>query len=76
MACCKAQGCTPFFGIISQEPGKVVCELVMQNESLGYAHVMKFEFDPAILVDRQGTMSARLNSYVPISNVKSLFHED
>ncbi|MBO7100810.1 MAG: hypothetical protein J6V98_02160 [Bacteroidales bacterium] len=70
------QGCTPFFGVISSEEGKVVCEYVMQNEALGYAHVMKFEFNPSILVDRKGNMSARLNSYVPISNVKSLFKEN
>lgn len=70
------QGCTPFFGVISSEEGKVICEYVMQNEALGYAHVMKFEFNPAILVDRKGNMSARLNSYVPISNVKSLFKEN
>lgn len=70
------QGCTPFFGVISSEEGKVICEYVMQNEALGYAHVMKFEFNPSILVDRKGNMSARLNSYVPISNVKSLFKEN
>ena len=76
VAFCTNQGCTPFFGVISSEEGKVVCELVMQNEALGYAHVMKFEFNPAILADRKGNMSARLNSYIPISNVKSLFKED
>ncbi len=75
IAFCNNQGCSPYFGVISSETGKVVCELVMQNEGLGYAHVMKFEFDPAILVGRKGNMSARLNSYVPISNVKSLFKE-
>ena len=70
-----AQGCTPYFGVISKESEKVVCELIMHNEGLGYAHVMKFEFNPAILASRTGTMPARLNSYVPVSNVKSLFKE-
>ncbi len=75
---CLAEGCTPYYGVISQEEDKVVCELVMHNESLGYAHVMKLMFNPGMLApqsDAPRTVTARLNSYVPTSNVKALFDE-
>ena len=76
VAFCLAQGCTAYFGAISQDSVRVVCECVMHNEAMGYAHVMKLECSPSVLEARKGVVSARLNSYVPISNVKSLFKED
>ncbi len=75
LAFCIQHGCTPYFGVISQEKSKIICELIMQNESLGYCHVMKLTANPEQLKNRQGTMQARLNSYVPMSNVKELFDE-
>ena len=72
---CVAEGCTPFFGVIEKKDTQVVCEVVMHNELLGYAHVTKLMFDPQILADRKGTIKARINSYVPLSNVKNIFSE-
>ena len=76
VAYCLAEGCTPYYGVISQEVDKVVCEVVMYNEQLGYAHVMKLTFDPQELGKKGGTVSARLNSYVPLANVKAIFEEN
>lgn len=75
LAFCIQRSCTPYFGVTSQEENKIICELIMQNESLGYCHVMKITANPSQLKDRRGTMQARLNSYVPMSNVKALFDE-
>ena len=75
MAYCMAEGCTPYFGVISHEKERLVCEVVMHNEMLGYAHVAKLVLDPAILADRKGVINARMNSYVPLSNVKAIFNE-
>lgn len=75
VAYCIAEGCTPYFGVIRNEPEQVVCEVVMHNEAMGYAHVMKITFNPAILGARKGTITSRLNSYVPLSNLKSIFNE-
>ena len=60
---------------MSKETEKMVCELLMINELLGYAHVMKMEFNPKILSNRKGEIKARLNSYVPIWNLKSLMDD-
>lgn len=76
VAFCFAEGCQPYFGAISQDRDEVVCELIMHNELFGYAHVMKLTFNPEIISLNKGVMSARLNSYVPIDNLKSLFDED
>lgn len=73
---CIAEGCQPYFGVISQDSSEVVCELIMHNELFGYAHVMKLTFNPIIIAQRKGIVKARLNSYVPINNLKSLFDED
>ena len=75
LAFCIQSGCTPYFGVINQENDKITGELIVKNEALGYCHVMKLVFDPSTLKDRKGIIQARLNSYVPMSNVKSLFNE-
>lgn len=73
---CLQQGCRPYFGVISEHEGSVVAELVMNNPEMGYAHVMKFTFAADIVKNRKGTINARLNAYVPMSNLKSLFNEN
>jgi ferredoxin len=72
---CFSEGCVPYFGVMTKESEKMVCELLMINEMLGYAHVMKMEFNPQILANREGKIKARLNSYIPIWNLKSLMDD-
>ena len=73
---CLNEGCIPYYGVVSHQDDKVVAVLLMRNEDLGYVHVMKFSFDISILEKRCGEVTARLNSYVPFSNVKYLFSKD
>jgi len=73
---CLQQGCRPYFGVISEKDGTVAAELVMNNPEMGYAHVMKFTFSTDIIKERKGTVKARLNAFVPMSNLKSLFNEN
>lgn len=75
VAYCLQTGCTPFFGIISDD-GKVVdCELVMRNADLGYNHVMRLKVGVADIDRRCGLFTARLNAYIPTHNLKYLFNE-
>ena len=76
LAFCMQSGCTPYFGVIGQEPNKIIGESIMHNKSMGYCHVMKITADPAVLKDRKGEVQARLNCYVPMSNLKSLFEDE
>ena len=75
IAFCLTEGCQPYFGVISQDSSEVVCELIMHNELFGYVHVMKLTFAPSVISQRRGVVKARLNSYVPINNLKSLYDE-
>lgn len=75
LAFCIQSGCTPYFGVISHKENEITGELIMQNEALGYTHVMKLSLDSSTLKSRKGVIKARLNSYVPMSNVKALFNE-
>ena len=73
---CAQTGCSPYFGILSKEENIIEGELIMHNKSFGYCHVMKLSIDPSLLKSREGSIQARLNSYVPMSNVKTLFDEN
>lgn len=70
-----SEGCTPYFGVMSQEKGKILCEVVMHNEMLGYAHIAKFQFNPTNIKEGHGEITARMNSYIPLSNVKNIFKD-
>lgn len=77
IAFCLQTGCKPYFWAVWQEDNLMIDgELLMHNEELGYCHVMKMTIDPSILGEKTGIIQARLNSYVRISNVKSLFQEN
>lgn len=77
IAFCLQTDCKPYFWAAWQEDNQMIDgELLMHNEKLGYCHIMKMTFDPLILGEKSGTIQARLNSYVRISNVKSLFQEN
>ena len=73
---CLSEGCTPYYGIISNEKENVVCELFMHNEMLGYTHIAKISFNPSVLDSNEGTINARMNCYIPLSNVKNIFKDD
>jgi hypothetical protein len=73
---CAQTDCLPYFGILSKEENIIEGELIMHNKSFGYCHVMKLSIDPSLLKSREGNIQARLNSYVPMSNVKTLFDEN
>ena len=75
VAFCMAEGCQPYFGVISRRDDEVVCEVLMHNEGLGYAHLAKIAFNPMGLGEPDYTMIVRMNSYIPLSNVKNIFGE-
>lgn len=73
---CRKTGCKPFFGIINLDEEKASCELIMQNASLGYNHIMRIEFPLELMESRKGHITARLNSYVNSSRIKNLFDDN
>lgn len=75
VAYCMAEGCKAYFGVIRQDGDMVVGMVVMHNGDLGYAHIARLSFPRQALVDPTGVVTARMNSYIPLYNVKKIFDE-
>lgn len=69
-------GCTPFFGIIEHNDKQTVCELLMRNFDEGYCHILKITAPTPDIGLSDASFSARMNSYIPISKLSSLFDEN
>jgi hypothetical protein len=72
---CLKNGCNPYFGVISDSEGVLDCELIMQNETLEYNHVMRMKVGVKDIKSRKGIIDARLDAYVPTHYLKNLFNE-
>ena len=69
-------GCVPYVGIISvgKDDSRLADVLViMHNRQLGYNHVLRVSVPLECISEGSGTSSARLNAFVPSSNIKNLF---
>jgi hypothetical protein len=70
-----AQGCKPFFGVISADNGTIVGELVYVNRDLGYCHALKVTLNEKDLIERRGILQARMVSYIPVSRILNIFDD-
>ncbi len=70
-----AQGCKPYFGVISAADGKITGEVLYVNHDLGYCHAIKATLDEKGLINRDGTITARMVSYIPVSRISNIFDE-
>ena len=72
----KEQGFTPYFCIVDQSKTLVECLLILRNTDMGCNHVMRIKFNTETLANRTGSISARLNAFVPTSNIKDLYYDN
>ncbi len=70
---CLDNGCTPFFGVLSNTTDKTVCQIIMRNIDEGYCHLLKIESGNIADESIRTTISARMNPYIPISKISALF---
>ena len=71
----KEKGCKAYFGVIQSEKEQHTAELLLLNRDEGYCHTLKLNFSTANVTTRSGSISGRMNCYVPISKIKFLFEE-
>lgn len=71
----KENGFKPYFSIISQDKNMLDCLLVLRNPEMGCNHVMRLKFDTETIPNRTGKITARLNAFVPTSNIKDFYYE-
>ncbi len=72
---CLANGCKPYWGIISVSEDILEGELIMRNADLGYNHVMRIWLPTELLHKGSGEIQTRLVPYVPTHNLSYLFDE-
>lgn len=78
VAYCKCNGCEPFVGIVSvdeNEPVTADVLVMMRNWEVGYNHLLRVSLPLACIASGKGTSTARMNAFIPASNVKNLFKE-
>lgn len=69
-------GCMPYVGILSVDSegtGLADILVIMHNRHAGYNHVLRVSLPLDCIATGRGTASARLNAFVPSSNIKNLF---
>lgn len=69
-------GCIPYVGILSidkDNSGVADILVIMHNEQVGYNHILRASVPLQSISEGIGTATARLNAYVPCSNIKNLF---
>lgn len=69
------QRCTPFVGLLESNPENTVALLVMRNINEGYCHLIKLTTPASAAGTDEGSVTARINAYIPISKITSLFVE-
>lgn len=67
------KGCQPFFGIVESNDKATVCEILFRNTDEGYCHIAKLTAPADAIAAKEGKYTARLNSFIPISKIESLF---
>jgi len=71
-------GCVPYVGIVSVDQsnsGLADVLVIMHNRQLGYNHVLRAEVPLDCISTGEGTCHARLNAFIPSSNIKNLFND-
>ncbi len=70
---CQSQGCSLYFGLESFNEKEVSASVIAVNDNESYNHVMFVRIPLEVIDDKQGTIEARLDTYVPMHNVSDLF---
>jgi len=71
-------GCVPYVGIVSVDKdnsGFANVLVIMHNSQLGYNHVLRATVPLDCISNGDGTCHARLNAFIPSSNIKNLFND-
>ena len=70
---CENSGCELYYGIESFDGQVVRATVLAVNTSENYNHVLLADIPMAAITDSSVPVSARLDAYVPMHNIKNLF---
>lgn len=72
---CKEEGCIPYCGIEEYDGNSIRATVIMENKTLGYIHLLFFQFPAGMLSSLKGTVGATLYTYIPVHNLNNLFDD-
>lgn len=72
---CLYMGCTPYFGLESEDDKEIRASVVMENRKLAYNHILYITFSKDQLKRKDGVIKTKLHAYIPTHNVIELFDE-
>lgn len=67
------QGCKAYFGFIGKNDESIEVELLLTKQDEGYCHVIKLLCDINSIKKKTGIFQGRMNCFIPVSKIKSLF---
>lgn len=73
LAYCQQTGCQLYFGVESTTGNTVKAIVMAVNSQADYNHLLTFSVPFAVIEQQQGTIEAKLYSFVPMHNVRNLF---
>lgn len=68
-------GCRPYAGIVAIDNNMADVLVIFNNQAVGYNHVLRVSLPIDCIANGRGTATARLNAFVPSSNIKNLFKD-
>ena len=71
----RAEGCSIYFGLKSKTPKTIRGTLFCPNVSAGYCHMMSVEIPIASFNQRQGVVTGRLYTYIPLHNISDQYFD-
>lgn len=71
----KKNGFVTYFGMIDIDESNHLSEILLENRQYGFCHIMRISGKMDMISKGTDTMKARMNCYIPISKIKTLFEE-
>ena len=72
---CNSEGCVLYWGCIKSDNNQIEGIFFAHNPVCGYAHILRTTINMDIISQHAGIITARLNSYIPTSQIKNLYDE-
>lgn len=73
IAFCQQHDCQLYFGVESREKTAIDAAVFAVNSKMGYVHIMTAKIPLTVIDNGKGEIEARLDCYVPTSNVMNLY---
>lgn len=76
LAYCATWGLKVFFGVEEQREDGLLALVIAQSTELGFNHMLSVVIPDKFVTDKDAVLKARMTSYIPTHNVKSLFQKE